>query len=85
MKATILVLAFAIVASLAWAGGKASHPVTVTYTLESGQTWSDSGDLVSMEIRPSPVPGYSLSIFNFTDHADVFHLDDGNVGLTFTK
>lgn len=83
MKWTLCALVLVAVAALGWASGKPTHFATVTYTLESGQTWTDSGNLVSMHAMPSSVPGYNLIVFDFTDHSDVFHLDDGDVGLSF--
>lgn len=81
MRLTILALVLVAAASLAFAG-TTPHFATVTYTLESGQTWSDSGNLTGMHALPSSTPGYTIFVFDFDDHSDVFHLDGGGIGLT---
>lgn len=81
MRTTILALVFVLVASLAWAG-TTTHFATLTYTIPGGPSWSDSGNLVGMHTMQSPIPGYQLIVFDFTDHSDVFHLDEGNTNLT---
>lgn len=74
----LILLAAAVMAF----AGTAPHTATVTYTLANGTSWSDTGTLVGMHAMPSPIPGYTLIVFDFEGHQDVFHLDDGNVGLT---
>lgn len=78
-------LILAAAAVMAYAGGTVTHFATLTYTIPGGPSWSDSGDLVGMHSMPSPVPGYSLIVFDFTDHSTVFHLDEGNTNLTFSR
>lgn len=75
----LLVLAVPALAGVPAGGAFA----TLTFTPESGAQWVDSGIVRRFHSEPSPVPGYSIEVFEFPDHTDVFHLDAGTLDVAW--
>lgn len=55
----------------------------VTYTRHTGEQWVDTGIIVRDLEQPSSVPGYNLRQIFFTDHENVYHLDEGTVEVVY--
>lgn len=80
MKYLLIALVLIATYSLAFAGVNGSF-ATVTFTPPNGAPWIDSGIVQRVYNQPSPVKGYSIETVEFTDHSDVFHLDEGTVEI----